>query len=47
MTRVVLIKAGPTPWDVEQRIAGNLPLPLTDDALAPAVELAHLDELWF
>jgi len=31
MTRVVLIYAGPTPWDVEERIAGNLPLPLTDE----------------
>jgi len=34
MTRVVLIKAGPTPWDAEQRISGNLSLPLTDDARA-------------
>jgi broad specificity phosphatase PhoE len=32
MTRVLLIKAGPTQWDVEKRISGNLPLPLTDDA---------------
>jgi broad specificity phosphatase PhoE len=32
MTRVVLIKAGPTPWDAEERISGNLTLPLTNDA---------------
>jgi broad specificity phosphatase PhoE len=32
MTRVVLIHAGPTPWDVEDRIVGNHPLPLTDCA---------------
>ena len=32
MTRVVLIKAGPTPWDAEQRIAGNMSLPITEDA---------------
>src|SRR3954471_23367725 len=32
MTRVLLIKAGPTQWDLEMRISGNLPLPLTDDA---------------
>jgi broad specificity phosphatase PhoE len=31
MTRVVLIKAGPTPWDAEKRIAGNQPLPLTEE----------------
>jgi broad specificity phosphatase PhoE len=34
MTRVVLIHAGPTPWDVEDRIVGNHPLPLTDEAKA-------------
>jgi probable phosphoglycerate mutase len=34
MTRVVLIKAGPTPWDTEHRISGNLTLPLTEDARA-------------
>lgn len=29
MTRVLLIKAGPTPWDDEERISGNVSLPLT------------------
>jgi broad specificity phosphatase PhoE len=39
MTRVILIKAGPTRWDVEQRISGNLPLPLTEEARANLVPL--------
>lgn len=30
MTRVILIRADPTPWDVEDRLVGNHPLPLTD-----------------
>ena len=34
MTRVVLIQAGPTPWDEEERLAGAHTLPLTDGALA-------------
>jgi len=34
MTRVILIHAGPTPWDVEDRIVGNHPLPLTELGLA-------------
>jgi len=29
MTRIVLIHAGPTQWDVDGRLAGNHPLPLT------------------
>jgi broad specificity phosphatase PhoE len=33
MTRVVLIQAGPTPWDEEERLAGAHTLPLTDGAL--------------
>lgn len=41
MTRVVLIKAGPTPWDAEQRIAGNLPLPLTDEGRAKVKTLVE------
>lgn len=34
MTHLLLIHAGPTPWDVEDRIVGNHPLPLTDLAKA-------------
>jgi broad specificity phosphatase PhoE len=34
MTRVLLIHAGPTPWDAENRIVGGHNLPLTDDAAA-------------
>jgi probable phosphoglycerate mutase len=33
LTRVVLIAAGPTPWDVEGRLVGSRPLPLTAEAL--------------
>lgn len=32
MTRVVLIQAGPTPWDGEDRLVGGRSLPLTDEA---------------
>jgi broad specificity phosphatase PhoE len=32
-TRVVLIEAGPTPWDADGRIVGSRPLPLTAQAL--------------
>src|SRR5437763_11705039 len=32
MLKVLLIHAGPTPWDEEDRITGNHTLPLTDDA---------------
>lgn len=32
-TRVVLIEAGPTPWDAEGRIVGSRPLPLTAQAV--------------
>jgi broad specificity phosphatase PhoE len=39
MTRLLLIHAGPTPWDVENRVAGAHSLPLTDDALAAARSL--------
>jgi broad specificity phosphatase PhoE len=31
MTRVILIPAAPTPWDVEQRLGGNPMLPLSTD----------------
>lgn len=34
MTRVLLIHAGPTPWDVENRLTGAHSLPLTKDAAA-------------
>jgi broad specificity phosphatase PhoE len=34
MTRVHLIYAGPTPWDVEDRLVGGHSLPLTADAEA-------------
>jgi probable phosphoglycerate mutase len=34
MTRVILILAGPTQWDDEDRLVGNHPLPLTDGARA-------------
>jgi broad specificity phosphatase PhoE len=34
MTGIHLIHAGPTPWDVEDRLVGNHPLPLTDLARA-------------
>jgi phosphoserine phosphatase len=32
-TRVLLIEAGPTPWDDEGRIVGARPLPLTAEAI--------------
>jgi len=32
-TQVVLIEAGPTPWDMEQRLVGNSSLPLTAEAM--------------
>ena len=32
-TRVVLIEAGPTPWDTEGRIIGSRPLPLTAEGI--------------
>jgi broad specificity phosphatase PhoE len=32
-TRVVLIEAGPTPWEAEGRIVGNSSLPLTAEAM--------------
>jgi len=32
MTHILLIHAGPTPWDEEDRLVGNHPLPLTDEA---------------
>ena len=32
MTRVILIHAGPTTWDAEDRLTGNHTQPLTDDA---------------
>jgi probable phosphoglycerate mutase len=32
ITRLLLIEAGPTPWDIEGRIVGSRPLPLTAEA---------------
>src|ERR1700722_6217161 len=32
-TRVVLIEAGPTPWDKEDRLGGGSSLPLTAEAM--------------
>jgi len=32
-TRVILIEASPTPWDVEGRITGSVSLPLTAEAI--------------
>src|SRR5688500_5823863 len=34
MTRVLLIQAGPTPWDIEGRLGGRHSLPLQPDARA-------------
>src|SRR5438105_5602242 len=39
MTQVLLIHAGPTPWDVENRLTGAHGLPLTADAVAAAKSL--------
>src|SRR5258708_40323818 len=39
MTQVLLIHAGPTPWDVENRLTGAHSLPLTPDAAAAAQSL--------
>src|SRR5256885_16275896 len=50
MTRVLLIKAGPTAWDDEHRITGNMTLPLTSDArdkLARVIEsLGAIDTVY-
>jgi broad specificity phosphatase PhoE len=40
MTRVVLIHAGPTQWDDEDRLTGNHPLPLTESARDSIEKLA-------
>jgi phosphoserine phosphatase len=32
-TQVVMIEAGPTPWDKEERLVGNSSLPLTAEAM--------------
>jgi broad specificity phosphatase PhoE len=51
MTRVILIKAGPTQWDLEMRIAGSHTLPLADEAheiIARQVEtLPPFDSLYY
>jgi broad specificity phosphatase PhoE len=41
MTRVVLINAGPTQWDQEDRLTGNHNLPLADDARDQIEALVH------
>ncbi len=38
MVRVVLFAAGPTPWDVDDRLTGNTSLPLTDEARAAVAD---------
>ena len=43
MTRVVLIEAGPTKWDAEDRLVGHQSLPLTPGAAA--VITAAVDQL--
>src|SRR5438270_4870694 len=39
MTRVLVIHAGPTPWDAENRLTGAHSLPLTPDAALAARSL--------
>jgi broad specificity phosphatase PhoE len=39
MTRLLLIHAGPTPWDAENRLTGSHSLPLTPDAQVAAQSL--------
>jgi broad specificity phosphatase PhoE len=39
MLKFLLIHAGPTPWDEEERITGNHTLPLTDEARASVAAL--------
>jgi broad specificity phosphatase PhoE len=41
MPRLLLIHAGPTPWDVENRVVGAHGLPLTSDAVAAAKSLVE------
>src|SRR2546423_13748648 len=41
MWKFILIHAGPTPWDEEDRITGRHPLPLTDEARAAITSLAN------
>jgi broad specificity phosphatase PhoE len=38
-TRILLIEAGPTPWDAEGRISGSMSLPLTAEAIDAARHL--------
>src|SRR5690348_11122159 len=39
MTRILLIAATPTKWDLEDRVAGNHSLPLTPEGLTAIQEL--------
>jgi broad specificity phosphatase PhoE len=41
MTRVVLILAGPTPWEEEDRLVGRQSLPLSEDAVAAVGKIAE------
>ena len=41
MTRVILIHAGPTPWDADNRVTGAHSLPLTTDGVAAIKLLAE------
>jgi len=46
MTRLLLIHAGPTPWDAENRVVGANSLPLTEDArIALAARVGTIAEL--
>jgi broad specificity phosphatase PhoE len=45
MTRVLLIHAGPTPWDEEDRVVGARPLPLSDaGVVAVSGAVASIDD---
>src|SRR4051812_31248030 len=43
MPKFLLIHAGPTPWDEEDRVSGDHTLPLTDDARAAMLRV--VDEI--
>jgi len=45
MTRLILIEAGPTPWDAEDRLVGNHTLPLAPGAAAVvAAAVANIED---
>ena len=41
MTRILLIAASPTKWDLEDRVVGNHSLPLTEEGHAAITQLVH------